>query len=134
MSMSLQSGTHESLRRQQESMVVKEDSGDRALDESGYNLESGFLEFIARIPGLAILPRRGRNMIAQGIALGTVMRRIVSPERAGHGHGDVAPFQGWGIDLEPVPRAMPWADLWLPLRGDRPCRRYHCSSVVFCPN
>jgi hypothetical protein len=68
---------------------------------------------------MKIPPRRGRNMTAQGNALGPEIRPTASPERAGHGRGDVSPFQGSGTDIRPDPRALPWADLWLPLRGDR---------------
>ena len=63
---------------------------------------------------------RGPNRSAQGSALGLEVNSTSSPERAGHGHGDVSPFQGSRIDIRPDPRALPWADLWLPLRGDGP--------------
>ena len=33
------------------------------------------------------------------------------------GDGLVAPFQGSIAGAPPSPRALPWADLWLPLRG-----------------
>jgi len=34
----------------------------------------------------------------------------------------VWPFQGMGYSRVPAPRALPWADLWLPLRGGRKVR------------
>ena len=36
------------------------------------------------------------------------------------GHGLVAPFQGLITGGSSRPRALPWADLWLPLRGGGP--------------
>ena len=54
---------------------------------------------------------KGPDIPAQGNALGLEVQPTSSPETAGHRHGDVAPFQGSGIDIRPIPRALPWADL-----------------------
>src|ERR1700728_1024809 len=40
-----------------------------------------------------------------------------SPERAAQTHRLVAPLQGSIAGGRRNPRALPWADLWLPLRG-----------------
>jgi hypothetical protein len=44
----------------------------------------------------------------------------ISPERAPQTDADaiVSPFQGWRIIAESDPRALPWADLLPPLRGE----------------
>ena len=33
------------------------------------------------------------------------------------------------VNMRPDPRALPWADLWLPLRGERQRYRYSCDSL-----
>ena len=79
---------------------------------------------------MGILPRRGRTDQPRATPWDHEVRPTSSPERAAQGHGDVSPFQGSGLDIRPDPRALPWADLWLPLRGDRQRCRYRCYSLV----
>ncbi len=60
-------------------------------------------------------------MSAQGIALGGLYKSLGSPEGAAliRLHGElVPPFQGSVIFLPIEPRAMPWADIGLPLWGE----------------
>ena len=80
--------------------------------------------------GSGISPRRGRTDQPRATPWVPDVRPTSSPERAGQGHGDVSPFQGSGLANRPEPRALPWADLWLPLRGDRQEPRYRCYSLV----
>src|SRR6478736_1323615 len=86
-------------------------------------------ESIARIPGMGILPRRGRTDQPRATPWDREVKPTSSPERAAHEPSHVSPFQGSGIDIRPDPRALPWADLWLPLRGDRQSCRYRCYSL-----
>src|SRR5258707_10592795 len=79
---------------------------------------------------MGILPRRGRTDQPRATPWDLVVKPTSSPERAAHGPSDVSPFQGSGIDIQPDPRALPWADLWLPLRGDRQRYRYRCYSLL----
>jgi hypothetical protein len=78
---------------------------------------------------MRILPRRGQTGQPRASPWDQHVKPTPSPERAAHGHRDVAPIQGSGILVGPDARAMPWADLWLPLRGDRQRYRYRCHSV-----
>jgi hypothetical protein len=48
----------------------------------------------------------------------TVERPQESPERAKQTDGLVLPFHGSSHVFVQVPRALPWADLWLPLQGE----------------
>src|SRR5437016_4498511 len=89
----------------------------------------GKVESIARIPGMGILPRRGRTGQPRATPWDRDVELTSSPVRARHGASDVSPFQGSGIDIRPDPRALPWADLWLPLQGDRQRCRYRCYSL-----
>jgi len=98
--------------------------------DDGFNELHRFLESIARLPGMGILPRRGRTDQPRATPWDLEVKPTSSPERAGHGPSDVSPFQGSGIDIRPDPRALPWADLWLPLRGDRQRCRYRCYSLL----
>ena len=76
------------------------------------------IESIARKPGKGILPRRGRTDQPRASPWDHEVKPDSSPERAAQGHGDVSPLQGSAINRRPEPRALPWADLWLPLRGE----------------
>src|SRR5262245_40789273 len=60
--------------------------------------------------------RRGRNKSAQGNALGGGMKSVTSPERAAPKGSALSGLVLFG---RRSPRALPWAGVWLPLRGDR---------------
>ncbi len=69
-------------------------------------------------------PRRGQNITAQGNALGGGNRGIPRPERARQRSDCIdgfykvfRPFRATNAFLDSIPRALPWADIWLPLRG-----------------
>ncbi len=79
--------------------------------------------------GDRILPRRGRTNQPRASPWDHKVKENSSPERAAQGLGNVSPFQGLGIPIRPDPRAMPWADLWLPLRGERQRYRHSCYSL-----
>jgi hypothetical protein len=79
----------------------------RTEDQKNRKAEEQRSDSIARIPYKEVLPRRGRNMPAQGNALGLKSRPITSPERARHGHGDVSPFQGLGLMSDRIPGRCP---------------------------
>jgi hypothetical protein len=71
---------------------------------------------------------KGPNRSAQGNALGPRSRTDSEPCK-----GEPRPWRCIALSgLNPVirsdPRALPWADLWLPLRGDGPRCRYRCYS------
>ena len=59
-------------------------------------------------------PRRGSHKSAPGTARGSLQRIRPSPERAQHRQPLVAPFQGLFFAGIPIPRALPWADLFGP--------------------
>jgi hypothetical protein len=64
---------------------------------------------------------KGRDMTAQGIALGEAAHRESALKGreiyARVDHPTIAPLQGSGFSLISPPRALPWADLFYPL-GD----------------
>ena len=69
-----------------------------------------------------LAPQRGRKYIAQGIALGNMPPRCIRPERAKDlfhigNRKFFCPYRAW-IQGTLIPRAMPWAMYFLPLRGD----------------
>jgi len=83
---------------------------------------------------MGIVPRRGRTNQPRASPWNHQVRENSSPERAAQCSGDGSPFQGSGIHIRPAPRTLPWADLWLPLRGERPRYRYSCYSLHFSRN
>ena len=64
------------------------------------------------------LPRRGRTRKPRATPRETGLKSTASPEGAAQLDEAVSPFQVSIADGLPGPRALPWADLWLPLRGD----------------
>ena len=72
-----------------------------------------------RANGAGGLVNRGPILPNSGSAAGV---RAVGWGRCGG--QSVWPLQGEGGLMPSVPRAMPWADMWLPLRGGRAAGRY----------
>ena len=63
-------------------------------------------------------------MTAQGNALGLGNPNVVALKEPNkmvtvRGFAIVSPFQGCRDDLASAPRALPWADLFRPLRGEK---------------
>ena len=60
---------------------------------------------------------KGHNKSAQGNALGGETEYDLEALK-GRNRLLLPPFQGYRFFRGRLPRALPWADLWLPLRGD----------------
>ena len=69
---------------------------------------------------------KGRNTLRRLLfCLDRLRRTIAGIDRP------VGPFQGMGYSHVSVPRALPWADLWLPRRGDRRKRNFKTRERGF---
>ena len=62
----------------------------------------------------------GAKQISPGQRPGFRSHVDLSPERAKQLRGLVPPLQGWSSVGTSRSRALPWADMWLPLRGEIP--------------
>src|SRR5204863_3949753 len=75
-------------------------------------------------------PRRGNHKKAQGNALGTGMRQCDSPARAAQQvAASCYALSGLPPAFYLIPRALPWAFLWLPLRGEYPKRKFTTGAL-----
>ena len=88
------------------------------------------LKFCSRIS-----PRRGSDMPAQGTALGIGSRVENSNALKGQNRfvvkNLVSPFQGWAdFHSDQIPRALPWAFLFRPLRGGRKEQHQNCEAGI----
>ena len=88
-------------------------------------------EFAEKSRGGSSAPK-GHNKSAQGNALGGETEYDLEALKGAT--GVVTPFQGYGFFRGQLPRALPWADLLLPLRGDgNRATSQHARPRPTCP-
>ena len=113
-------------------------------DQSQLGARWRFLE-LRCLTGLAtktsiVCPERAKTYQPRATPWGRDSIQDLCPERAQQSNGGITaiaelyrPFRAWGCFSNPLPRALPWADMSLPLRGEQTAQLQNWRSTPATP-